>query len=152
MHSINEVLLNGERKLRPGMDLWHSLPKDHLAKFVAELLNLFRIGRRSKSFCELEEGFLLLSLQLDSFLDKLNQHAIGADSFPLCHALDLPGQFSGQSNALTNCFVVCRHSTSMHHDAVLAIPIGGICVRVDYLGMRTMTLMGMCSTVPKFGD
>ena len=119
-HPLDQMLSDGRREVSPNLDLGHLFTEDHFAKFVAIPLNFIRITCRSEPFRQLEKRLLFLLLQLDSILDKLHQHPVGAEPPPPCQTSNLLSHLCWRSYALTNRFIVCSHGTSMHHNGVVS--------------------------------
>lgn len=89
------------------------LTEDEAPHLVAQSLDLFWIGGRSKALRQGEKCFLFFLLGFETLLDELDEHAIVAEPLLSGNALNLLGQSRWQGYTPSNLFA-CGHGTIIH--------------------------------------
>jgi len=95
VHALDQMVPKRDWESGPDFNLRHLLTEDESSHLIAQLLYLFRIGGRSKSLCQGEEGFFLFLLRFQALFDQFDQHAIVAETPFSGDTLDLLGQSCG---------------------------------------------------------
>jgi hypothetical protein len=91
--------------------------ENKLPHFIAELLDLFGIGRGSKALCQRKESLFLFFLSFQAQLYQVKQHPVVTEALLFCNPLNLLRESRRQSNTPADLFRRC-HFTILHQYGV----------------------------------